>query len=121
MVATFLVGAAFGWQHIRLCAGDGQGGYYPALGERATHPANEARLRGVLAVLERMGAATIGARVEQAWQDYMAARREVRPPDYEVCYPQALIDSLAERVVTGCQSLGLVGFPMPGERSDEIP
>jgi uncharacterized membrane protein len=106
MVAAYLVGPAFGWQHVRLCAGEGQAVYYPALGEVATHPADEARLRGVLAVLARMGSAA-GPRIQALWGRYLAVNGEVRPADYEVCYPDALLDSLAWHVVEGCREIGL--------------
>jgi hypothetical protein len=110
MIATYLVGPAFGWQHVRLCAGRSQDAYHPALGETAEHPANEARLRGVLAALELMGWQEVGARIGALWQDYLDVSGETRPADYAVCYPQTLIASLAQRTVGGCRALGLRGF-----------
>lgn len=110
MVATYLVGPAFGWQHVRLCAGRSQAAYYPALGDTAEHPADEARLRGVVAVLEYMKEAAAGARVQALWDRYTAVSGESQPADYEVCYPHGLIESLAQRTVEGCRSLGLRSF-----------
>jgi hypothetical protein len=110
MIATYLVGPAFGWQHVRLCAGRSQDAYHPALGETAEHPADEARLRGVLAVLALMGAQEAGARIGALWRDYLAASGETSPADYEVCYPQTLIASLARHTVEVCRALGLRGF-----------
>jgi hypothetical protein len=123
MIATYLVGPAFGWQHVRLCAGRSQAAYHPALGEMAEHPADEARLRGVLAVLELMGAQEARARIGALWQDYLTVSAEIRPADYEVCYPQALIASLARRTVEGCRAFGLRGFDqvLDPPRTDDIP
>ena len=121
MVATYLVGPAFGWQHVRLCASNSSAAYHPTLDERADHPADEARLRGIVAVLARMGAAETGARITTLWESYLEASRETRPQDYEVCYPQALLESLAERVVTGCRSLGVRGFDQPGDMVIDLP
>jgi hypothetical protein len=110
MVATYLVGPAFGWQQVRLCADRSQNAYHPALGEAAEHPADEARLRGVLAVLELMGGPEVAARIGALWHEYVVVSGETRPADYEVCYPQMLIESLARHTVEGCQALGLRGF-----------
>jgi hypothetical protein len=123
MVATYLVGAAFGWQHVRLCAGRSQDAYHPALGEASEHPADEARLRGVLAVLERLGAQEVGNEIDGLWHDYLAVSGETKPADYEVCYPQGLIDSLARHTVEGCRALGLRGFEQIVEppKADNIP
>ncbi len=110
MVATYLVGPAFGWQHVRLCAGKGQEVYYPALGQEATHPADEARLRGVLAALAQVGWED-GPNLQALWDSYLSAmRREARPADYDMCYPQALLESLARHVVEGCRTIGLRGL-----------
>jgi hypothetical protein len=123
MVASYLVGPAFGWQHVRLCAGRSQDAYHPALGEAAEHPADEARLRGVLAVLALMGAQEAGARIDALWHGYLAASGETKPADYEVCYPQVLIESLARYAVAGCRALGLRAFNqiVDPSRPDDIP
>jgi len=120
MVATYLAGPAFGWQHIRLCAGRGQAAYSPALGETAEHPADEARLRSVVAVLAYLKAEPIAARVQELWTRYIRISGETPPLDYALCYPQELITVLAERVVDGCRALGLRSFAQetdpPGRR-----
>jgi hypothetical protein len=123
MVATYLVGPAFGWQHVRLCAGRGQDAYHPTLGGTVEHPADEARLRGMLAVLELMGAPEASAQVGALWHGYLAISGETRPADYEVCYPQELIESLARYTVEGCRTLGLRGFDqiVDPPRANDIP
>jgi hypothetical protein len=123
MVATYLVGPAFGWQHLRLCAGRSQNAYHPALGETAEHPADDARLRSVLALLELMGAGGPAARIGVLWHEYVAVSGATRPADYEVCYPQTLIESLARHTIEGCQALGLRGFSqiVDPPKADDIP
>jgi hypothetical protein len=115
MVATYLVGPAYGWQHVRLCASTSSAAYHPTLGERADHPADEARLRDMVAVLTHMGATETGARITSLWNSYLDASRKSRPQDYEVCYPQTLLESLAKNVIAGCRSLGVRGFDQPAE------
>ncbi len=88
VVATYLVGPAFGWQHVRLCADRSRDAYRPTLGdERSTHPADEARLRGVVAVLERMGASETARQVMDIWGRYLAVSgesRQVDDPDLDI-------------------------------------
>jgi hypothetical protein len=77
----------------------------------------------VLAVLALMGAQEAGARIDALWHGYLAASGETKPADYEVCYPQALIESLARYAVAGCRALGLRAFNqiVDPSRPDDIP
>ena len=121
MVATYLVGPSFGWQHMRLCASlSVQSVYYPALGETAVHPADDARLFGILAVLEEMNAGAAATRINGLWTEYLAVAGEMQPPEYEVCYPSTLIRSLARQVVAGCQRLGIDGFNASAQAPNTI-
>jgi hypothetical protein len=115
MVATYLAGPAFGWQHVRLCAGTSRTAYHPALGETAEHPADEARLRGILAVSDQMGMAEACARIRVLWEQYLAVSGDAEPPEYAACYPQALVDSLASRTIEACRQIGLHGFDQLGD------
>jgi hypothetical protein len=110
MIATYLVGPAYAWQHVRLTAGNGSEVYHPALGETGGHPADEARLRGITAILENMGLTDKVQEVRALWDSYMMVNAQSQPADYDSCYPQYLIDSLANRVHAGCRSIGLVSF-----------
>jgi hypothetical protein len=123
LVATYLTGPAFGWQHSRLCFGEGQTLHEPALGQVATHPAEEARLRGVLAMLRLMDSAE-GPAIQALWAGYLKLRGEAQPADYDVCYPRPLLNSLARQVIEGCQALGLRSFrepPDPHASGPDIP
>lgn len=121
MVATYLLGPAFGWQHLRLCAGRSRVAYHPALGEVAEHPSDEARLRGIVATLEQLGAADLGTRLHAMWGSYLTASGESRPAEYDVCYPQRLIAGLARRTVDGCRGIGLRSFSDSAHHGSHIP
>lgn len=122
MVATFLVGPAFGWQHTRLCAGASRSMYFPALGELAEHPADEARLRGIVAALRELGQVEDAQNVQALWEVHTTIRGTVqRPADYDVCYPQSLLHSLAQRIVEGCRVLNIRGFVRGEDPAGDIP
>jgi hypothetical protein len=59
------------------------------------------RLRGIVAVLRQEGAEEATANVQSLWGGYLGVSRDQKPVDYDVCYPQVLIDSLAQRTIRG--------------------
>lgn len=115
MIATYLIGSGFAWQHLRLCAAVGGNDYHPAFGEWAVHPADEARMRGVLMVLTLMEEDS--STLQERWDAYLEMSGEPPPAEYSICYPQELIERLAARVVTGCQALGVKSFKEQGSDS----
>jgi hypothetical protein len=110
MVATFVLGAAYAWQHMRLCVGGRNEAFTPNLGEVASHPADAARMRGILAILRRMGAGADADRIEQMWDDYLVVSGATAPAEFDLCYPPTLIESLAVNVQAGCATLGIRPF-----------
>ena len=68
-----------------------------------------------------MGAPEATARVQELWSRYLTVSGENRPADYEVCYPQALIDSLAQHCIQGCRVLGIRGFDACNDPAGSIP
>jgi hypothetical protein len=60
--------------------------------------------------------------VQSLWEGYLAISRDQRPVDYDVCYPQVLIDSLAQRTIRGCQTVGVRSFnDLPDPPPEDIP
>lgn len=110
MVAVYLVGAPYGWQHLRLYASLGASAYFPSLGDFAEHPADEARMRGILSVLRQVGSEQWENEVRLLWEQYLSILGEDEPQDYALCYPPHLIERLAANVVTGCEGVGLNKF-----------
>lgn len=109
MVATYLVGEAYGWQHLRLCSRMGEALYSPSLGEEASHPADEARLRGIVAMLGNIGLAGASEKVRLSWESYIQHLGDTptAPGDYQSCYPEPLVTSLARHIQRTCEALGL--------------
>jgi len=110
MVATYLTGPTFGWQNVGLCAEMQKSAFTPALGETSIHPADAARHTGILAVLSLLGDTDAARRVTARWTEYLDWSGEAEPGQYAVCYPGILIQSLAAKVVAGCQRLGIRSY-----------
>lgn len=116
MFATYLVGPAFGWSHLRLLLGDKVGLYSPGINHPGTHPANEARMRGILLVLNRLNDhSALGRALSQQWNEYSQkmwrVMRKDRPDEgYTYCYNDQLLEQLAGIVISSCKDKGLVPY-----------
>lgn len=128
MFATYLVGPAFGWSHLRLLLGDRVGLYTPSMHHPGTHPANEARMRGILLVLEMLGDdSEMGKELSQQWNEYrqkmLHIRRKDRPDEgYDYCYNDQLLKQLAAIVIRSCKDKRLVPYydQPPGDKNNIV-
>jgi hypothetical protein len=84
--------------------------YYPSLGEISTHPSDESRLRSIVSVLNLLDAHEAGIYLENLWSGYLVVSGDNKPIEYEICYPQKLIESLTKHIVQGCKKLGIKSF-----------
>ena len=117
MFATYLVGPAFGLSHLRLLLGDRAGLYVPSMNHPGTHPANEARMRGILLVLHRLGDhSALGNELTRHWDEYKQKmlrinKRRDRPDEgYNYCYNRQLLEELAQLVISACQAKKLIPY-----------
>jgi hypothetical protein len=111
LIATYLVGPAYGWQHVRLSISHGDDPYYPGPGDDEGHPADQARLDGVLAMLKLLKMKSEADAINTRWSEMLDIRMyRKRPAGYELYYPPVLLQKLAETVFVSCQKKGLVPF-----------
>lgn len=111
LIATYLVGPAYGWQHVRLAANHGCDPYYPSPGDVEDHPADQARLDALLAMLKLLNMKSEADKINGRWSELLSiGLYEKRPAGYDLYYPPALIQKLVETVFAGCQQRGLYAF-----------
>lgn len=108
VLATYVAGRSFGFQHIRLCALLGADLCSPILGQAATHPADEARMRLILATLTASAPPEDTVSVKDLWDRFTAHQPPSGLLEYQICYPDALLELVATEVVGACRSLGIV-------------
>lgn len=123
MFATYLVGAAYGWSHIRLVLASETDIYSPGFDEeeRGTHPADEARMRGVLATLRAGRESNSSESLSSVWERVKKAIARSPEPEYEYCYPDLLLESLANLVVAICSDRGLVPYYQQPRTDTNLP
>lgn len=111
LITTYLVGPSYGWQHVRLAVNRGGDPYLPSPGYVTDHPADQARLDTVLAMLELLNLREEATDIRSRWSETLVIERhELRPQGYDLYYPQPLLTALAQVVFAGCQAEGLVSF-----------
>jgi hypothetical protein len=108
--ATYLVGPAYGWSHIRLVLSTQDELYHPTFGETGTHPADEARMRVILASLAEMGADTEAEQIREKWGALTSIFVDKPDGEYAICYPDDILLKLSRQVLRLCRGLDLMPF-----------
>jgi hypothetical protein len=106
MVATYVTGKAFSDQTLRST----RLMWETIFDDEESHPAWGARLTGSAAVLRAMGHIDEADQVDLDMKAYIARTGETPQTSYAKLYPEALIQSIADRVVQGCEALGIKNF-----------
>lgn len=116
-IATYLSGPAYGWQHVRLACLDERFGFVfePLVFE--DHPADDARMRLIVATLRVLGEDGAAGELESQWQG-LSTLSAPQHPAYDLVYPPQLIEHLARNVVGGSQSIGLRPYVDATDRCD---
>jgi hypothetical protein len=119
--ATYLVGPAFGWSHLRLVLSSSSEIYQPGFGIAGSHPADEARMRCVLLMLEALNdqrnASTLGAK----WEAFKALLPDHPDNDYACCFPDELLSEINKQVIVVCRRLKLIAFHDQPRVDDNLP
>jgi hypothetical protein len=115
MIGTYLTGAAYGWTNLKIASfGANQKTTYEPF---EYHPSDEARMRGIFAMLNQLGLRDELQELEKSW-DHFLGLINVSPKNYyDDYFPQELIESLAQYVYEGCQDIDIASY---NEQRNEI-
>jgi hypothetical protein len=102
IVATYLVGRAYLWQHVSLCLRRNLPPYRPAAGDRQTHPAPQARYTVINLLLGQNAPLALTG----AWDGIRASAGQVDL--FDEIYPPTLLAAIGPAVSAGLSALGLV-------------
>lgn len=103
MIATYLCGESFGWQNIRLCVNT----YSDPFSVFASHPADDARMRGIVEVLKLLDRTTEANKLWKVWNEYAFLTKQNPEADYSLYFPTPLIKKVAKAVTKFCRDVGL--------------
>lgn len=108
LIATYLVGPAYAWTNIKLTTlSSGKDWIYK---DSASHPSDEARMRGVFFMLQLMGYDDDLKNIDAEWKEFLSATKNPIPANYLDVFPQELIEKLAKSVFEGCKMIDLRSY-----------
>jgi hypothetical protein len=106
LFGAFMVGPAFAWSHLHLCAKRGGDPFLvPALAP-TSHPPDAARMCVMLDGLARCGFTTEVANIEQRWQEFIAVVGAQAEPEYRRCFPSSLLREICRAAWDGVNAMG---------------
>jgi hypothetical protein len=109
LVGTYMTGPAYGWTNLKLLStGHGSTKIYAYSG---SHPANEARMRIIILMLEKMGMNKEKAEIEFAWKLFLKDTEGYKPNEYSLLYPQHLLKLIVDELFNFYQNADLTSYP----------
>jgi hypothetical protein len=107
---AFCAGPAYGWTNYHLCFRTDAALYQVPEQIPRSHPADDARMSVILAVLRQGGHTPEASAIEKAWVDYAISKGFTKPDTYDLCYPNAALVELASTARASFEACGLAGF-----------
>ncbi|MGN6195350.1 MAG: hypothetical protein ACTHOB_10450 [Ginsengibacter sp.] len=109
LVGTYMTGASYAWTNLKLLTtGHGSTKIFEY---SQSHPADEARMRIIILMLEKLGLADDKNRVEAAWKVFLKDTEVFKPNDYSLLYPQKILQHIVDELFDFYQNADLASHP----------
>ena len=106
LIATFLVGEAYGWSNLKISSIHLKDvGIYQSF---PAHPADEARMRMIFKMLDKLNLPQED--LQHSWDSFRQLVATPKPRDYDILYPDHLLEKLTDYVFQGCQDIDLASY-----------
>ncbi|MCL0073099.1 hypothetical protein M1N91_02645, partial [Dehalococcoidia bacterium] len=121
MIATYLVGSAYGWSNIRVCINLSNDLFASNPEEHHTHPADDARNEAICLMLEKIGVEE-GERlkIRDTWTQFITLIGQPKPQNYNIYFPHTLLVELREFIYDQCKNIGLISYTNQSTPSSEL-
>lgn len=108
LVGTYMTGAAYAWTNLKLLStGHGSTKIFEY---SQSHPADEARMRIIILMLEKLGLTDAKLKVEAAWKIFLKDTEVYKPNDYSLLYPQKLLQHIVDEFFVFYQNADLASY-----------
>lgn len=108
LVGTYMTGAGYAWTNLKLLStGHGSTKIFEY---SQSHPADEARMRIIILMLEKLGLIDDKNKVEAAWKVFLKDTEVFKPNDYPLLYPQKLLQQIVDEFFAFYQNADLVSY-----------
>ena len=109
LVGTYMTGAAYAWTNLKLLStGHGSTKIFEY---SQSHPADEARMRIIILMIEKLGLIEDKNKVEAAWKVFLKDTKLFKPKDYPLLYPQKLLKQIVDEFFVFYQNADLASHP----------
>jgi hypothetical protein len=109
LVGSYMTGAAYAWTNLKLLStGHGSTKIYEF---SPTHPADEARMRIIILMLNKLGLMNEKKEVEDAWDVFLKDTIAFMPRNYSLLFPQYLLEQIVDEFFTFYQNADLASYP----------
>ena len=109
LVGTYMTGGAYAWTNLKLLStGHGSTKIYEY---SQSHPADEARMRIIILMLEKLGLAEEKKAVLEAWDLFLKDTLVFVPNDYSLLFPQHILELIVEEFYAFYQNADLASYP----------
>lgn len=108
LFGVLTVGPAYAWSHYHLCIKRGGDPFHWPRMFEASHPADDARMTAILAMLRtEMGYQDEADQITAAWKQFVSTMGYPVPPEYFECYPVDQILKMVCAVKAGVEAIGI--------------
>jgi len=94
LCGTYMTGAAYAWTNLKLISADH--GSSKIFEYSETHPANEARMRIIMMMLDKLGLHEEKIQVEATWKVFMHGTEIFKPSAYRLLFPDKLLQLIVD-------------------------
>jgi len=108
LVGTYMTGAAYAWTNLKLLStGHGSTKIFEY---SQSHPADEARMRIIILMLEKLGLTSAKKTVQEAWDLFLKDTVVFMPNDFSLLFPQHLLEQIVDEFFTFYQNADLASY-----------
>lgn len=109
LVGTYMTGAAYAWTNLKLLSvGHGSTKIFEY---SESHPADEARMRLIILMLDKLGLKEEKEKVESAWKVFLKDTAIFKPNGYSLMFPQNLLQKIVDEFYVFYQNADLASYP----------
>lgn len=106
LFAVFVLGPPFVWAHCHLAAKQCKHIFSFSHDQVTTHPADDARMKAMLASLQLIGSDDEARTIDEQWDKLVKILGHKKDADYHLAYPDNLIEAIAVEIHQGISGLG---------------
>ena len=105
LFAVYVLGPAYAWSHLHLCAKRGENPFEVQLHSVSSHPADDARMRAILFGLKALGFTSEIEAIRSKWSELLNHYDTSPEPEYHRCYPDDLLKEIAATALRGARAI----------------